>query len=74
MLLDLENPLKIRGHLREPLIVPEGEEREGYVPNVVYTCGAMAHGQNLYIPYAKADHSASVAVVPIEALLARLLS
>jgi len=74
MLLDLQDPLKIRGHLREPLIVPEGEEREGYVPNVVYTCGAMLHGKNLYIPYAKADHSASVAVVPVAALLKRLLS
>jgi predicted GH43/DUF377 family glycosyl hydrolase len=74
MLLDLENPTKVRGHLRKPMIIPQGEEREGYVPNVVYTCGAMLHGENLYIPYAQADRSSAVALVPVAALLRQLLN
>ena len=57
LLLDLEDPTKVIGQLDEPLLVPIGEEREGYVPNVVYTCGAMVHGERLYLPYALADKS-----------------
>ena len=52
MLLDLDDPRKVIGSLDEPLIMPTETEREGYVPNVVYTCGAMIHGDYLYIPYA----------------------
>src|SRR5690606_23835778 len=73
MLLDLEDPLRVIGHLREPLITAEGEEREGYVPNVVYTCGAMVHDEKLYVPYAQADRSTSFAVVELAALVDRLL-
>ena len=73
MLLDLENPLKIIGHLREPLIVPGEKDREGYVPNVVYTCGAMTHDDQLFIPFAVADKSTSFVVVETEALTKMLL-
>jgi predicted GH43/DUF377 family glycosyl hydrolase len=73
MLLDLEDPLKIIGHLREPLITPEGEDREGYVPNVVYTCGALEHRGDLFIPFAMADKSTSFLVVPTMDLVTRLL-
>jgi len=73
MLLDLENPLKIIGHLREPLIVPGEGDREGYVPNVVYTCGAMTHDDQLFIPFAVADKSTSFVVVKTEALTKKLL-
>lgn len=74
MLLDLENPLKVIGHLKEPLIVPDEEEREGYVPNVVYTCGMIEHNGNLIIPYAQADKSTGVTVFSLDDLLARLRS
>jgi len=73
MLLDLHDPLKVIGHLREPLITPVGEEREGYVPNVVYTCGAMVHNNELFIPYAQADKSAGISVVDLDGLINRLL-
>jgi predicted GH43/DUF377 family glycosyl hydrolase len=70
MLLDLEDPSKIIGRLKEPLLKPEGNEREGYVPNVVYTCGALIHKGNLVIPYAMADYATSIAIVGLEELLA----
>jgi predicted GH43/DUF377 family glycosyl hydrolase len=73
MLLDLKDPLKVIGHLREPLITPVGEEREGYVPNVVYTCGAMVHGNELFIPYAQADKSTGISVVDLGGLIDRLV-
>lgn len=74
MLLDLNDPLRVIGSLDEPLIVPTEEEREGYVPNVVYTCGAMIHGDYLYVPYAMSDRATSLAVVPLASLLERLVS
>ena len=73
MLLDLDDPLKVIGHLEEPLIVPTAEEREGYVPNVVYTCGAIVHGKCLFLPYAMSDTATGFAVVPLEKLLNRLI-
>lgn len=73
MLLDLNDPLKVIGHLREPLITPVGEEREGYVPNVVYTCGAMVHNKELFIPYAQADKSTGISVVDLDGLIDRLV-
>jgi predicted GH43/DUF377 family glycosyl hydrolase len=73
MLLDRNDPLRVIGHLREPLITPVGEEREGYVPNVVYTCGAMVHGSELYIPYAQADKSTGISVVDMDGLINRLM-
>ena len=55
MLLDLNNPLKVIGRLDEPLISPTEKERDGYVPNVAYSCGAMIHGGRLYLPFATSD-------------------
>jgi predicted GH43/DUF377 family glycosyl hydrolase len=73
MLLDLNDPLKVIGHLRQPLLTPVGEERDGYVPNVVYTCGALAHRNQLFIPFAAADRATSIAVVALDGLVDRLL-
>ena len=73
MLLDLNDPLRVIGHLREPLITPLGREREGYVPNVVYTCGAMVHGDYLLIPYAQADKSTGISAVELSRLIDRLI-
>jgi predicted GH43/DUF377 family glycosyl hydrolase len=73
MLLDLDDPLKVIGSLDEPLIAPTAEERDGYVPNVVYTCGAMIHDDYLYVPYAISDKATSMACVPLDLLLQRLV-
>jgi len=72
MLLDKKNPMKVLGHLEQPLLMPNEEERDGYVPNVVYTCGAMVHGDRLYIPYAMSDLATSIASVALQPLLERL--
>lgn len=69
ILLDLDEPTKVIGRLPEPLLVPEGGERIGYVPNVVYSCGAMAHNNNLIIPYGISDRSVGIASVPIDDIL-----
>jgi len=73
LLLDLDDPQKIIGHLKQPLLTPLGDEREGYVPNVVYSCGAMIHRDKLYLPYALADKSTSIATIDMDELLNRLL-
>jgi predicted GH43/DUF377 family glycosyl hydrolase len=72
LLLDLDDPLKVIGHLDQPLIIPNEQEREGYVPNVVYSCGAMIHDGYLYIPYAMSDLATSIACVPLHELLSQL--
>jgi predicted GH43/DUF377 family glycosyl hydrolase len=69
ILLDLENPAKIIGRLQEPLLTPNETEREGYVPNVVYTCGAMIHNSHLVIPYAMSDLMSGIATVNVSELL-----
>jgi predicted GH43/DUF377 family glycosyl hydrolase len=74
MLLDLDDPRKVIGHLKEPLITPEGADREGYVPNVVYSCGAMEVGGDLFIPFAMADKSTSFVCVPTQQLVSDLLA
>ena len=71
-LLDRENPARVIGQLREPLIVPTAAERNGYVPNVVYTCGAMIHHETLVIPYAVSDRATSFATVSLPELLSAL--
>ena len=71
-LLDLHNPAKVIGRLKEPLIAPDESEREGYVPNVVYTCGAILHNGRLIIPYAMSDHATRFASVSVEELLERM--
>lgn len=72
MLLDLNDPSRVIGRLHEPLISPNTEEREGYVPNVVYTCGAMIHGDELIIPYAMSDSVSGIATVPVAQLIERM--
>ncbi len=72
MLLDIDDPSRIIGRLNEPLLTPDEYERDGYVPNVVYSCGSMIHRDQLIIPYAIADQSCRVASVPIHELLSRL--
>jgi len=73
-LLDLEDPTKVIGRLRLPLIAPEGAEREGYVPNVVYSCGSLVHGGALILPFAISDRACVIGSVPLAELLAVLLS
>ncbi|MGJ8644939.1 MAG: glycoside hydrolase family 130 protein [Luteolibacter sp.] len=73
-LLDLDDPTKVIGRLREPLLSPQGEEREGYVPNVVYSCGSLVHGKNLILPFAVSDRASSIATVNLDDLLAALTS
>ena len=69
VLLDKHNPAKVLGRSREPLVRPEPSEREGYVPNVVYTCGAIRHEDKLFVPYGVADSSVAFAFIEIKALL-----
>ncbi|MBN1698438.1 MAG: glycoside hydrolase family 130 protein [Spirochaetales bacterium] len=72
-LLDLEDPSRVIGRLREPLLEPNETEREGYVPNVVYTCGALLHGSELVIPYAMSDYATSFATVMLDELLGAMV-
>ena len=72
-LLDLEDPSKVLGTLNEPLMTPNNVEREGYVPNVLYTCGAMVHNGELILPYAMSDSSTGFATVSMDELLNKLL-
>jgi predicted GH43/DUF377 family glycosyl hydrolase len=74
LLLDLDDPSKVIGSLREPLLQPEPDEREGYVPNVVYSCGEMIVGDDLFLPYGVSDSSTRFAFVNLERLLDRLIA
>ncbi len=69
-LLDRDDPAKVIGRLREPLLKPNESEREGYVPNVVYSCGALLHNGELIIPYGMADQATGFATVPLAEVLA----
>jgi len=69
-LLDRNDPTKVIGRLREPLIKPNQDEREGYVPNVVYSCGSLVHGGQLIIPYGMSDCATTFASVPLDEVLA----
>lgn len=71
-LLDLHQPEIVLGSLSQPLLSPNEEERNGYVPNVLYTCGLLQHRENLIIPYAMSDSAVSFAVVETEALIREL--
>ena len=73
-LLDRDDPSKVIGRLHEPLLQPNQYEREGYVPNVVYTCGALLHKRELIIPYGLADHATGFAMVPVDDVLAAMHS
>ncbi len=72
LLLDLDDPCKVIGHLKEPLLSPDDDERDGYVPNVVYSCGSMVHAGHLVLPYGYADVGASIATIPLDDVLSRL--
>jgi len=72
-LLDLDDPTHEIGRLKEPLIVPDEDEREGYVPNVVYTCGSIIHNNELIVPYAMSDYCTGFANISMEELLDELL-
>ena len=68
-LLDLHDPAKIIGRLKEPLLTPEGNQREGYVPNVVYSCGSLVHNGQLFLPYGISDTESSVVRIELSKLL-----
>ena len=68
-LLDKDDPSKVIGRLRDPLVRPDPSEREGYVPNVVYTCGAMRHRDTIIFPYAVSDTFSNFATIEIAPLL-----
>ncbi|MFM1800068.1 MAG: hypothetical protein RLZZ117_2346 [Cyanobacteriota bacterium] len=73
-LLDLNDPSRVIGRLRHPLLRAAEDERDGYVPNVVYSCGALIHADHLWLPYAVSDHSTRMARVPLASLLNALLT
>jgi predicted GH43/DUF377 family glycosyl hydrolase len=70
VLLDKNDPSKVLARSREPLVRPDPSEREGYVPNVVYTCGAMRHNDQIILPYAVSDTFSNFATIRISALMA----
>ncbi|MDH3259876.1 MAG: glycoside hydrolase family 130 protein [Acidimicrobiia bacterium] len=72
ILLDAQDPRRVIGHLNEPLLEPDENERDGYVPNVVYSCGSMIHDNHLVLPYGFSDVGAGIATVPLDELLTRL--
>ncbi|OGS23620.1 MAG: glycosidase [Elusimicrobia bacterium RIFOXYB2_FULL_48_7] len=72
ILLDKEDPRRVIGRLKEPLVIPGEAEMSGYVPNVVYTCGAFIHNQNLVLPYAMSDRTTTVAIIGLKKLLDEL--
>jgi predicted GH43/DUF377 family glycosyl hydrolase len=74
MLLDLQNPLKVIGRLNEPLLEPTVDQTDGYVPNVVYTCGALVHRGRLVLPYGLNDTATKIVTIELETLLAALIN
>jgi predicted GH43/DUF377 family glycosyl hydrolase len=71
-LLDYDDPRRLIGQTKEPLLIPTGGERFGYVPNVVYSCGGMIHAGVLVLPYAMSDLATSIAVINLAELLETL--
>lgn len=71
-LLDLDDPTRVLRRLTEPLLIPAASERDGYVPNVVYSCGGLIHNDRLVVPYAVADSSSTFASVAMDELLSRM--
>ncbi|MFC1517189.1 glycoside hydrolase family 130 protein [Candidatus Margulisiibacteriota bacterium] len=74
ILLDLEDPTKVIGRLKEPLLWANEKEREGYVPNVVYSCGSIIHNGELILPYGIADEASTFATISLKELLAELIN
>jgi predicted GH43/DUF377 family glycosyl hydrolase len=73
MLLDRDDPARVIGRLREPLLAPDENERQGYVPNVVYSCGGQVHNGQLVIPYAMSDYATTFSTVALDELLEALV-
>jgi predicted GH43/DUF377 family glycosyl hydrolase len=73
-LLDRDDPGKVISRLREPLIKPDAHEREGYVPNVVYSCGSLLRENQIVIPYAMSDYATTFATIPLNDILAAMVS
>ncbi|GMU96131.1 glycoside hydrolase family 130 protein [Ignavibacterium album] len=72
-LLDKNDPTKVIGRTKEPILTANENEREGYVPNVIYTCGGQVFGENLIIPYAMSDYASSFAIVPLKELIKEMM-
>jgi len=72
LLLDTDDPHLVIGHLKEPFLIPREKERDGYVPNVVYSCGSMIHNDQLVLPYGFSDTGTRVALISLDDLLTRL--
>jgi predicted GH43/DUF377 family glycosyl hydrolase len=72
-LLDLDDPSRVIGRLEVPLLEPDANEREGYVPNVVYSCGAVIHDRELIIPYAMSDYASTFATVSLDEVLGAMV-
>jgi predicted GH43/DUF377 family glycosyl hydrolase len=72
LLLDRDDPCRVIGHLNEPLLTPIESERDGYVPNVVYSCGSMIHNDLLVLPFGIADSATGIATASLEDVLTRL--
>jgi len=71
-LFDIHHPEKEIGRLKNPLLIPNAKEREGYVPNVVYSCGSMVHNGYLVVPYAMSDYASTYATIHLKELLKEL--
>ncbi len=71
-LLDRDDPTKVIGRLPEPLLQPSARERDGYVPNVVYSCGSLVHGEQLVIPYGISDYATTFATMPLKQVLSAM--
>ena len=72
LLLDFDEPDRIVGRLREPLLSPDWSDRDGYVPNVVYSCGSVVDDGHLILPYGIADKEVGVGLVEVDRLLAAM--
>lgn len=72
MLLDLDDPTRVIGRLKKPLFLSSPDEQDGYVPNVVYTCGGLVHGATLFVPYGINDGAIGLATVPLPELVATM--
>lgn len=71
-LLDRNDPAKLLARTRQPLLRSDMDEREGYVPNVAYSCGAVLHGRRLILPYALADSFTTFVTIELDQLLAAM--
>ena len=72
VLLDKRDPAKVIGRTSQPILAAKDQDREGYVPNVVYSCGAIRHGDDLFLPYGIADSSIGFAFVAVSEVLATM--